>query len=45
MDTGYEVHGRGAIGQFLNTFYSEVFDAEFEQRNLVVEDGLSGGGE
>ena len=39
MDSGYQVHGREAIGQFLNSFYTEVFAASFEQQNLVVSDG------
>lgn len=39
MGSGFEVRGREAIGQFLNSFYTQIFDAGFEQQNVLVADG------
>ncbi|MDQ3717112.1 MAG: hypothetical protein M3381_14045 [Actinomycetota bacterium] len=39
MGSGFTVRGRKAIGQFLNSFYTQIFDAGFEQQNVLVGDG------
>lgn len=36
MDTGQQIHGREAVGQFLHYFYHIAFDAHAEFTNTVV---------
>jgi steroid delta-isomerase-like uncharacterized protein len=41
MDTGQEIHGREAVGQFLHYFYQIAFDAHAEFTNTLITENCA----